>query len=305
MIILIVILLLTCAVLLYLLYRQKKSFDASAERLTEYLMKVQDRDAFPEIESEGEGALKILESEIFKVSASLHEQYSLEQKKNEYLEEMLSNIAHQIRMPLAAVTIMTDNLKNSSLSETEKRRCLYRITQETDHLSWLTETLLAIARLDAGTLILKKEEVRIKEIFDEIIDSLAVAADLKNTRITNRIPDESMIICDRGWTSEAFENIIKNCLEHTDDGSVAISARDSNISLDITITDTGSGIAEEDLPHLFDRFYSGKNAVSTSVGIGLALSAQIIRMQNGTIAVSSTQGKGTCFVIRFYRNETL
>ncbi len=296
---------LCCVLLLYMYSRQKQSYEHAADRMTEYLMKVQDRDSFPEISEEAEGSMKILQSEIYKVSASLHEQYALEQQKNRYLEDMLSNIAHQIRTPLTAITIMTDTLKNADLSEAERRRCLYRISQEGDHLSWLTETLLAIARLDAGTLILKKEEVRIKEIIGEITDSLAVTADLQDTVITDRTDVSSVLTCDRQWTKEALTNIIKNCLEHTENGSVDITADDTNISLDIMIRDTGSGIAAEDLPRLFDRFYTGRNALSTSVGIGLALSAQIIRMQNGTVSVTSTPGEGTCFAIRFYRSETL
>ena len=107
---------------------------------------------------------------------------------------------------------------------------------------------------------------------------------------------------DFNWFQEALTNIIKNCMEHTKaDGCITISYSDNNLYTKIVIEDTGIGIEKEDLPHIFKRFYKGKNSKSDSVGIGLALSKQIITKQKGSIEVTSNIGVGTRFEIRIYK----
>ena len=109
-------------------------------------------------------------------------------------------------------------------------------------------------------------------------------------------------ICDENWTAEAIANIAKNCMEHTGDGGYIKVTYDENaIYSKIVIEDNGIGIDSEDLPHIFERFYKGKNSSSDSVGIGLAFARQIIAMENGTIDVSSIINSGTRFEIRLYK----
>ena len=109
-------------------------------------------------------------------------------------------------------------------------------------------------------------------------------------------------ICDKNWTVEALQNIVKNCIEHMDaGGELEITTLDTTLFGQITIKDTGCGIAAEDIPHIFERFYKGKNAGKDSVGIGLALTKAIIEDQHGEITVESTEGAGSVFVIRFYK----
>jgi signal transduction histidine kinase len=108
--------------------------------------------------------------------------------------------------------------------------------------------------------------------------------------------------CDKNWTVEALQNIVKNCIEHMDDGGeLIIGTMDTNLFTQISISDTGCGIAEQDIPHVFERFYKGKNAGKDSVGIGLALTKAIIEDQHGEITVNSTEGVGSTFVIKLYK----
>ena len=107
---------------------------------------------------------------------------------------------------------------------------------------------------------------------------------------------------DENWSVEALENIIKNCLEHTSDGgTLNINTNSTTIYNEIEISDNGSGIAKEDLPHIFERFYHGKNSSAESVGIGLALSKAVFSKENANIDVKSKEGIGTKFTIRFYK----
>ena len=104
------------------------------------------------------------------------------------------------------------------------------------------------------------------------------------------------------WFAEALTNIIKNCMEHTaPGGKVCVWAEKTALYSSIHITDNGCGIAPQDLPHVFERFYRGENADADSVGIGLALASQIVTLENGNITLESEEGKGTHFHIKLYK----
>ena len=110
------------------------------------------------------------------------------------------------------------------------------------------------------------------------------------------------ISADMDWTMEAVMNLLKNCLEHTPPGGSVYCAYEQNpLYTLIRIQDTGSGFVKEDLPHIFERFYRGKDAAGGGVGIGLALSKAIIERQNGILSARNLPAGGACFEIRFYR----
>lgn len=298
------IVLLSCcaAALLAALLLQRRRTERQLAQLLDYLMRVQDRNTVPAIELQAEGNLKILQSEIYKLATALQEQYAREAEKNQYLADMLSNISHQIKTPLTAITLLVDLLKNDALSAQERRQCLGRIVSQTDRITWLVRTLLTMAQLDTGVLTLKPELVAATTLVARVYDPLAILADLNGITLSQEIPPDLQLLCDPHWTQEALSNLVKNCLEHTPaGGQVTVRVSQSNLSTEIIVQDTGEGIAKEDLPHIFDRFYRGKQARPDSVGIGLALSKQIITHQNGTIQVQSQQGHGTQFLIKLYR----
>ena len=282
--------------------RRKKEID----ELIEFLTKVQDRDSFPELGLEAEGSMLILRSEIYKLASTLQEQYAGEVKKNTYMAEMLSNISHQIKTPLTAINLMTDALKNGNLDESQRRRCIANITAQTDHITWLVRTLLTLAEIDAGVLVMKKESVPVKELVDGIVSGIAIEADIKDVAIELNISEKDEIICDKRWTSEALSNIIKNSLQHTEaGGKIKVSSEETNISVNMRIEDNGCGISKKDLPNIFERFYHGEKSDPNSNGIGLSLAKQIINSQNGTISCESEEGKGTVFEIKIYKSATV
>ena len=282
--------------------RRKKEID----ELIEFLTKVQDRDSFPELGLEAEGNMLILRSEIYKLASTLQEQYAGEVKKNTYMAEMLSNISHQIKTPLTAINLMTDALKNGNLDESQRRRCIANITAQTDHITWLVRTLLTLAEIDAGVLVMKKESVPVKELVDGIVSGIAIEADIKDVAIELNISEKDEIICDKRWTSEALSNIIKNSLQHTEaGGKIKVSSEETNISVNMRIEDNGCGISKKDLPNIFERFYHGEKSDPNSNGIGLSLAKQIINSQNGTISCESEEGKGTVFEIKIYKSATV
>ena len=140
------------------------------------------------------------------------------------------------------------------------------------------------------------------EIFRDCIKKTELLAEVREVNVLSK-SDKTSLICDKKWITEALTNIIKNCIEHTDrNGSVTLSSKDSRFDTKIIISDTGCGISEKELPHIFERFYKTKNSSDDSIGIGLSLSKAIIEKHNGYIIADSEVGKGTTFTIKFLKN---
>lgn len=277
-------------------YRMKRDLD----RLIEYITKVQDDLSLAAPECSSEGRLGILQSEIYKVVALLREQYSGEKKQKEYLSDMLSDISHQIKTPLTAIQLMTELLEKPELDAEKRLEYAKNIDKQLARITWLIRNLLALSQLEAGMLKLKRDPLPVRELIGDINGSLAIMAELKGVELVSDIPDITLE-GDRHWLCEALMNIVKNCVEHTDEGGyVRVRALKNNICTEFVIEDNGCGISEKDLPHIFERFYKAENASVQSVGIGLALAKQIIVGHGGVIDVNSEKNKGTCFRIKIY-----
>ncbi|MBE5872874.1 MAG: HAMP domain-containing histidine kinase [Lachnospiraceae bacterium] len=272
------------------------------DELIEYLMKVQDNMELPAFDSMNEGRLGILQSEIYKLVVQLQEQYSDEQKQKKYMVDMLSDISHQIKTPMTAITLMTELLSAPELTDEKRMDYVEKIQKQTNRITWLVRNLLTLSQLEADMLDLKKEELNVKEMLNTIMDTFEIMAEVKGVDLRLECPEEIYHGCDKQWTREAISNIVKNCIEHTPEGgSVRISVLQHNLATEIIIQDTGEGIPKEHLPNIFKRFYKAPGSSNSSVGIGLSMSKQIIMRQNGTISVESEVGVGTKFRIKLYK----
>lgn len=283
-------------------YRREREL----KELTLYLMHVQDGFGLPELKRCREGRLSILESEIYKLVASISRQSDKASREKEYLAGMLSDISHQIKTPLSSITIMTELLRSEEISEEKREEFTDKIDSQVRRITWLIRNLLTLSQLDADMLKLKQEEVSVKKLLEHACQPFEIMAELKGVALTVSAPEDMTLVCDGRWTGEAVSNIVKNCLEHTPAGGrVRVYAAQNNFSTTITVEDTGAGIPPESLPHIFERFYKGEGASKDSVGIGLAMSKQIILRQNGNISVKSEAGKGSCFRIKLYSEAAI
>ncbi|MBP5250065.1 MAG: HAMP domain-containing histidine kinase [Lachnospiraceae bacterium] len=267
--------------------------------LTDYITKVQDFETLPDMGKISEGEFGILQSEIYKVVTILREEYSSERGQKRYMSDMMSDISHQFKTPLTAISIVTELLMAPEVSAEQRLDYASKIESQTDRMTWLIRNLLTLSQLEAGVLEMKSEEIVLKKLMDEIAVSLEVMAEAADVSLDIRIPEEIVIKGDKRWFGEALTNIIKNGIEHTPAGGhVSVSATQNNIVSCIKIADDGKGISPEHLPHIFERFYKAGNTSTNSVGIGLAMAKQIINNHGGRIEAESDEGRGTCFIIK-------
>lgn len=248
-----------------------------------------------------EGELAILANEVEKLLWRLTEQSDNLLKEKRYLSDSLADISHQLRTPLTSLHLLLTRLQEAE-DEREKRRLAYEGAQLLGRVDWLVNALLKISKIDAGTAVFAKERVDAEALVEKALKPLSIPMELREQAVVREMEDRAGFTGDAAWTVEALGNILKNCMEHTGQGGTLwIRASENYLYTEFQIEDNGSGIDPEDLPHLFERFYKGKNASDSSVGIGLALSRMIVCAQNGTLKAENRAEGGARFTMRFYK----
>lgn len=277
----------------------KRRYDKISE-LNNYLSLVCSGKYDLDINDNAEGELSILKNNLYKVIVLLRSKNDMLNKDKQFLSDSLADISHQLKTPLTSMMLITELLQNEK--DAENRKDFIQIIQnQLDKMKWLITTLLKLSKLDAGTATFNMKFLSSKEIIEESLKPFLVSMDLKEITLEKDIED-FCFTGDENWTVEAIENIIKNCLEHTENGGrLVVSSKETTVFNEITIKDNGCGIKKEDLPHIFERFYHGKNSSQDSVGIGLALSKAVLMQENGSIDVKSEEGIGSEFSVRFYK----
>lgn len=270
------------------------------EELNDYLSEVCSGNYELAVNDNAEGELSILKNNLYKVMILLRTASEDAKKDKLYLADSLADIPHQLKTPLTSMMIITEVLQDEK--DEEKRAGFIRIIEEQlEKMKWLITTLLKLSKLDADTADFNMKSLNCADIIDRSINPFLVQAEIRKIKISKHV-NPFIFTGDENWSVEALENIIKNCLEHTSDGgTLNINTNSTTIYNEIEISDNGSGIAKEDLPHIFERFYHGKNSSAESVGIGLALSKAVFSKENANVDVKSKEGIGTKFTIRFYK----
>ncbi len=252
------------------------------------------------LEQYSEGELAILQSEVYKMTVRLREQKQNLQDDKIYLADSLADISHQIRTPLTSINLLVNFLSEPNISDDRRIQLTHELYGLLSRIDWLITALLKISKLDAGTVQFKKEQISLDELIRKSTSPILVPMELREQIL--KVEANGEFCGDISWTCEAITNIVKNCMEHTPDGgTVSITASENALYSEIVITDNGSGIAKEDLSHIFERFYKGANSDKNSFGIGLALARMIITVQNGTVKAENKVPNGAKFTIRFYK----
>ena len=285
---------------------KRKQVTVPMEKIREqdkYINEIKNRKYDLDINENSEDELSNLKNELYKITVMLREESEISKKDKENIKMSVEDISHQLKTPLTSITIMLDNLKdNPNMDENTKQKFIFEISKQVDWINWLVISMLKLSKLDANVVQFYEEKINLKRFIDEIIKNLEIPIEIKNQQIVIEGNENASFIGDYKWQQEAVTNIIKNCIEHNkDNGNIFIKYEENTLFTKIIVRDEGEGISREDLKHIFERFYKGKNSSENSVGIGLALAKNIIEKNNGMISCKSELDKGTEFVIKYMK----
>ena len=279
-------------IFIYNMYQKIKKID-------QYMNNILNDDYSLNIKEYCEGDISNLKNDVYKMTVKLKEQSELLTKDKKYLEETLEDISHQIKTPLTSMYMINDILTNEK-NERIRKEFLIKNKNQIERIEWLVISLLKLSKLDSGTVKLKKEKIKVKDLINKAIEPIKVSLDLKSINLDLNLSNDTVLV-DINWTKEALLNIIKNACEHTKD-KITITSKNNPLYLEIRITDNGKGIAKKDLKHIFERFYKGSDN-KDSIGIGLNMSKKIINLQQGIIEVETKENIGSTFIIKLYKNN--
>lgn len=295
------ILVLALGILLILLYLQKRQ--RRIEELQRYLEQLSRGNYRLELEENQDDELGGLRNEIYRITVQLKESAALEQHRRQALSNSVANISHQLKTPMTSMTILLDNLtENEDMDEVTRHHFLSEVRRQLAGMTWLIAVMLKLSRLEAGVVELERVPVQAQRLVEKCFDRLQSTAEWGEIRLEGELQPGASLTVDENWTVEALCNIVKNAIEHSPAGSsVQVLTAENEVYTEIRVTDSGTGISQEEREKLFQRFYRGSDAAQDSIGIGLALAKEVVEQQHGHIQVESQEGKGTVFSLKFMK----
>ena len=283
------------ALLLLLDFLHNRYNDDLLEQITlliEALVEQQERQIF----SEAEDTLTArLQHQLLKLRNILTAQNQMLAQEKEQIKTLISDISHQIKTPIAAANTFAELLSDGELSAEERTEYITTLQMSLGKLTFLTNSLIKMSRLESGIISLKPEKNSLNEIVLQAVKTVYAKAKEKGILITFECDQTFEAVLDFNWTAEAISNVIDNAVKYTPQGGfVCLQITEYPSFLRLDISDSGVGIPEEEQAKIFGRFYRGKQSVGTDgVGIGLYLTREIINKQNGYMKVSSDENGST------------
>lgn len=297
------ILLLLCGFVFIIDYLHNKYTDDLLEELAlliENLVGQQEIMLFPQTD---DTLISRLQHQLLKLRSILLTQNKLLEDEKNQIKTLISDISHQIKTPLASANAFAE-LLDDALSEEERNAYIKMLRESLNKLTFLTDSLIKMSRLESGIINLKTEKTVLNNIILQSVKSVYTKAKDKDISITFNNDSEYEISLDFNWTAEAVTNVLDNAVKYTQNGGcIRMHITDYPSYLRLDITDNGPGISEEEQAKIFSRFYRGENSSGVEgVGIGLYLTREIINLQNGYIKVSSNTN-GSTFSLFFRKTN--
>ncbi|MED3726313.1 sensor histidine kinase [Priestia endophytica] len=302
--------LMICAIFIFLLffgcligihYWFSKRIYTKIRGLTTYADQVLEGKSISSLPEIREGDISKLLHSFNRMRVVIQENIAELKKEKRFLVNLMSDISHQLKTPLAALTMYNDIMTEKELSKDQQSMFLEQGKQQLERMNWLIQSLLKLAKLDVGAIQFQKKTDSLVRTIEGSVNILKELAIQKGVQVTVLEAQDYNLKHDSDWMTEALVNVIKNAIEHTPTGkNVSIMLEESDTLCKIHIRDQGNGIERDEIRNIFKRFYQGKkNKKSGSVGIGLSLSKAIVEGHNGIIQVQSQIGVGTTFTFVF------
>lgn len=278
--------------------RQRKVLAKADTVITRFLS----GDTGQRIDSEETGDWYSLFHRINELAAILSAQAEHEKQTRVFLQDMISDVSHQLKTPLAALKMYDEIMAQEGTDRETIHAFSQKSLREIRRVEDVVYTLLKIARLDAGTVRMEKAEENMEMLLKDVTERFETLAAQEAKEIVLSGSSEVSLYCDALWMSEALGNVVKNALEHTGrGGKVVISWERTPLLTNIIVEDNGTGIHQEDIHNIFKRFYRSHISQDThGIGLGLPLAKSIVEAHQGTISVTSRVGQGSRFVLSFF-----
>lgn len=284
-------------------YKQHKLIEAAIAAIDKYLK----GDTNARIDCDSEGELFKLFHSVNTLASVLNAHAENEFRAKEFLRDTISDISHQIKTPIAALSIYNELLQGETEDLPKGKEFTILSEQELSRIETLVQNLLEITKLDAGTMVMEKHVENIADMIKDIELHFAYRAKQERKELVLSGADSLTLFCDRDWMMEAISNIVKNALDHTGAGGrVVIEWKGLPDLTQITVKDNGSGIHPEDIHYIFKRFYRSRfSKDAQGIGLGLPLAKAIVETHDGTVTVDSELGKGSVFQITFLNSDKI
>lgn len=249
-----------------------------------------------------QGELGELYTNLYKLVQALKESNRKEQEEKIFLRDIMSDISHQLKTPLASLTVFLDLLYDGRVPDVDKQKqMLLESKNQVSRMEWMVLSMLKLARIEAGAIQFEKHPCSLYAIVAQAKESVAYLTEKRGQQIDVQIDEKQMLVCDGDWLTEAIINLLKNASDYSSEQTtIHIWTEDNPMYTRIYVKDEGCGIAESELKNIFKRFYRiNKEVNPNSVGIGLSLTKSIVEGMGGKISVRSEFGSYTQFILTF------
>lgn len=279
-------------------FRQRHRLYAQAEAvLTDYLQ----GDYSRRLPQDREGALGRLFTAIGDLSSMLQAQNDVQRQTKAFLKQTIADISHQLKTPLAALNLYQELLQTEAEDPAAVRAFAAKSSASLERMERLIQSMLKLTRLDSGSIVFDLQPCSLPALAEQAVSDLRTRAQQEGKTLCLEGDAQAVLRCDRVWSCEAVGNLVKNALDHTQaGGTIRVSWTQAPGLLRLTVADDGSGIAPEDLHHIFKRFYRSPGAQDNAgTGLGLPLAKAIVEGQGGILSVQSVPGAGSVFTLSF------
>lgn len=245
-----------------------------------------------------ESELSLFYHQVKMISHKLDFEIGRADLEKEQIKQLISNISHQLKTPLANVMMYEELLGSNDLTKEQQSKFLHKLKMQTEKIDWLLESLFKMSKLEQNVIEFDVEKEGIKKTIRNAVSAVFEKAEEKNIDIHVMEFEDVVLLHNPKWTLEVFVNLLENAIKYTSFGLIEISLEQLETYSIVHIKDNGIGISKEDIPHIFERFYRSKNAEQTEgSGIGLYLSKMILEKEKGYLTVKSDLGKGSIFSV--------
>lgn len=290
----ILLLALLCFAVSYGIYRNRKTY----RTIDQLLDCVLNREEL-ELSDIREGELSALVHKMNRISEVLGKQVETATEEKEQVKSLVSNMSHQLKTPLANLSIYTEILTSQELEEGKKAEAAEKIRKQIDKLDWVIGSLAKMVKLEQGAIMFEAEGISIRQTILDAVDTVYEKLEKKEMTLVSEPYEDILLMHNRKWTVEVFVNLLENAIKYSDQGgSIRIRVCPYEMYTEIQIVDHGCGIHEDEMTEILKRFYRGREVEHIEgSGIGLYLSNLILEKEKGYLVVKSVYGEGSCFSV--------